>query len=70
MSHRLKNLWTSLGSKLGVYRTIPLFFCLGAGIEWFMINVQIGKETFYDTVIRKEAEKRSRNRKPTAISNQ
>lgn len=32
--------------KLGVYKTLPLFFCLGAGIEWFMINVRVGKETF------------------------
>ena len=32
--------------RLGVYRTLPLFFVCGAAIEWFMINVRIGKETF------------------------
>lgn len=32
--------------RLGIYRTLPVFFLLGAGIEWFMINVRIGKETF------------------------
>jgi hypothetical protein len=48
----------ALWKQLGVFRTLPLFFAVGAGIEWFMINVRVGKETFYDTVLRKEAEKR------------
>lgn len=29
-----------------VFRIIPLSFTLGAGIEWFMLRVQIGRETF------------------------
>ena len=33
-------------AKLGVFRTLPLFFVIGAGVEWFMIHVQVGKETF------------------------
>lgn len=33
-------------NKLGVYRTLPVFFLTGAAIEWFMINVRVGKETF------------------------
>ena len=32
--------------RLGVFRTLPLFFVSGAALEWFMINVRIGKETF------------------------
>ena len=32
--------------RLGVFRTLPVFFVAGAGIEWFMIHVQVGKETF------------------------
>ena len=36
----------SLWSRLGVYRTLPFFFIAGAAIEWFMINVRVGKETF------------------------
>ena len=32
--------------RLGVYRTLPLFFACGAAIEWFMVNVRVGKETF------------------------
>eukprot|EP00037_Helgoeca_nana_P012552 m.114329 g.114329 ORF g.114329 m.114329 type:complete len:61 (-) comp21510_c0_seq1:476-658(-) len=40
-----------------VFRIIPLSFTLGAGIEWFMLRVQIGRETFYDTYVRLESEK-------------
>lgn len=32
--------------KLGLYRTLPFFFVIGAAVEWFMINVRVGKETF------------------------
>ena len=32
--------------RLGAFRTLPLFFAIGAGVEWFMIHVQVGKETF------------------------
>ena len=32
--------------RLGLYRTLPFFFALGAAVEWFMINVRVGKETF------------------------
>lgn len=80
--------WRVYWRQFGVYRTLPLFFFLGAGIEWFMIHVQVGKETFCklinihmtsssshhvyitllifiidDTVVRKEAERRSEKRK-------
>ena len=42
MLSRARECWRNLG----VYRTLPLFFCAGAVLEWFMINVQFGKETF------------------------
>ena len=29
-----------------MYRTLPFFFIAGAAIEWFMINVRVGRETF------------------------
>ena len=29
-----------------MYRTLPIFFLTGAAIEWFMINVRVGNETF------------------------
>ena len=32
--------------RFGVYRSLPLFFLTGAAIEWFMVNVRVGKETF------------------------
>lgn len=46
-------------NKLGIYRSLPVFFFAGAAIEWFMIKVRIGNETFYDTAVRKEAERRT-----------
>ena len=36
----------SLWKQLGVFKTLPVFVVIGAGIEWFMINVRVGKETF------------------------
>ena len=43
---QLLNLWP--GKRLGVYRFLPLFFVVGASIEWVMINARIapGRETF------------------------
>ena len=29
-----------------MFKTLPVFVVIGAGIEWFMINVRVGKETF------------------------
>ena len=37
--------------RLGVYRTLPIFFLAGAALEWFMINVRVGKETFCELYI-------------------
>ncbi|KAM9374534.1 ubiquinol-cytochrome c reductase complex assembly factor 5 [Phaethornis superciliosus] len=43
--------------RFGVYRFLPFFFLLGGAMEWFMINVRIGKETFYDVYRRKRSER-------------
>uniref|UniRef100_A0A3B4ZN59 Small integral membrane protein 4 n=1 Tax=Stegastes partitus TaxID=144197 RepID=A0A3B4ZN59_9TELE len=32
--------------RFGSYRFLPIFFCIGGVMEWIMINVRIGKETF------------------------
>lgn len=48
--------------RLGVYRFLPLFFVIGAGIELFMIKVRIGRETFYDVYVRKESERQLQRR--------
>ncbi|KAM9344419.1 ubiquinol-cytochrome c reductase complex assembly factor 5 isoform 3-T3 [Pholidichthys leucotaenia] len=44
--------------RLGPYRFLPIFFCVGGVMEWIMINVRIGKETFYDVYRRKQAERK------------
>ncbi|XP_078270162.1 ubiquinol-cytochrome c reductase complex assembly factor 5 [Rhinoraja longicauda] len=52
--------WLSLfpGKKqLGTYRFLPCFFVLGGVMEWIMINVRIGHETFYDVYRRKRSER-------------
>ncbi len=46
MSILSKKMLTGLWQKLGPYKSLPVFFTVGAVFEWFMINVRIGKETF------------------------
>ncbi|XP_067303401.1 small integral membrane protein 4 [Pseudorasbora parva] len=43
--------------RFGTYRFLPLFFCIGGVMEWIMINVRIGRETFYDVYRRKQSER-------------
>ncbi|XP_028309597.1 ubiquinol-cytochrome c reductase complex assembly factor 5 [Gouania willdenowi] len=43
--------------RLGSYRFLPVFFCIGGVMEWIMINVRIGRETFYDVYRRKRSER-------------
>ncbi|NXF80034.1 SMIM4 protein, partial [Sclerurus mexicanus] len=59
VSRRLKRLLQMVPGKrrFGVYRFLPFFFVLGGAMEWFMINVRIGKETFYDVYRRKRSER-------------
>ena len=39
-------------------KVVPVCFCVGAGMEYFMIKVNIGNTNFYETAKRKEAERR------------
>ncbi|XP_071611803.1 ubiquinol-cytochrome c reductase complex assembly factor 5 [Heliangelus exortis] len=59
VSRRVKQLLQRVPGKqrFGVYRFLPFFFLLGGAMEWFMINVRIGKETFYDVYRRKRSER-------------
>ncbi|KAM3871816.1 ubiquinol-cytochrome c reductase complex assembly factor 5 [Diretmus argenteus] len=43
--------------RFGIYRFLPIFFCIGGVMEWIMINARIGKETFYDVYRRKQSER-------------
>eukprot|EP00047_Mylnosiga_fluctuans_P005774 m.242628 g.242628 ORF g.242628 m.242628 type:complete len:60 (-) comp14074_c0_seq1:232-411(-) len=43
-------------------RIVPLAFVGGALIELFMIKVQVGTETFYDTALRLEAERAAKRK--------
>ncbi|XP_072553348.1 ubiquinol-cytochrome c reductase complex assembly factor 5 [Salminus brasiliensis] len=43
--------------RLGPYRFLPFFFCIGGVMEWVMINVRMGRETFYDVYRRKRSER-------------
>nr|XP_057907444.1 small integral membrane protein 4 [Doryrhamphus excisus] len=43
--------------RFGPYRFLPVFFCIGGVMEWIMINMRIGKETFYDVYRRKRSER-------------
>ncbi|XP_048878027.1 small integral membrane protein 4 [Brienomyrus brachyistius] len=58
-SQRIKYILSLVPGKrrFGTYRFLPFFFCLGGVMEWIMINVRIGKETFYDVYRRKRSER-------------
>ncbi|KAG9269589.1 small integral membrane protein 4 [Astyanax mexicanus] len=62
MMKQSKNLKYLLGlmpgkQRFGVYRFLPVFFCIGGVMEWIMINVRMGRETFYDVYRRKRSER-------------
>uniref|UniRef100_A0A8D1KVF5 Small integral membrane protein 4 n=1 Tax=Sus scrofa TaxID=9823 RepID=A0A8D1KVF5_PIG len=48
--------------RLGVYRFLPFFFVLGGTMEWIMIKVRVGQETFYDVYRRKASERQYQRR--------
>nr|CAI5854087.1 unnamed protein product [Callosobruchus analis] len=51
---RLLDKWP--GKKyLGIYRFLPIFFVLGAVLEFSMINWQVGETNFYKTFKRRQA---------------
>ncbi|XP_013922230.1 PREDICTED: small integral membrane protein 4 [Thamnophis sirtalis] len=36
--------------RFGIYRFLPFYFILGGAMEWFMINVPVGNQTFLTSV--------------------
>ncbi|XP_004615235.2 ubiquinol-cytochrome-c reductase complex assembly factor 5 isoform X3 [Sorex araneus] len=48
--------------RLGIYRFLPFFFVLGGTMEWIMIKVRVGQETFYDVYRRKASERQYQRR--------
>ncbi|XP_055843773.1 small integral membrane protein 4 [Episyrphus balteatus] len=40
---------------LGIYRFLPLFFVLGAALEFSMINWTVGETNFYRTYKKRQA---------------
>ncbi|XP_075689898.1 ubiquinol-cytochrome c reductase complex assembly factor 5 isoform X2 [Rhinoderma darwinii] len=56
--------------RFGIYRFLPFFFVLGGAMEWFMINVRIGKETFYDVYRRRQSERQYEERSSRTIKDQ
>ncbi|MBN3318711.1 SMIM4 protein, partial [Atractosteus spatula] len=56
--------------RFGTYRFLPLFFVLGGVMEWIMINVRIGKETFYDVYRRKQSERNYQKKTEEGLANQ
>lgn len=58
---RLLDKWPGK-KRLGVYRFLPLFFVLGAGLEFSMINWHAGEVNFYRTFKRRRAEQIAKDR--------
>ncbi|XP_032146536.1 small integral membrane protein 4 [Sapajus apella] len=48
--------------RFGIYRFLPFFFVLGGTMEWIMINIRVGQETFYDVYRRKASERQYQRR--------
>ncbi|XP_037973853.2 small integral membrane protein 4 [Plutella xylostella] len=40
---------------LGMYRFLPMFFVLGATLEFSMINWKVGEVSFYNTFKKRQA---------------
>ncbi|KAJ8924542.1 hypothetical protein NQ315_000690 [Exocentrus adspersus] len=54
---RLRNILDKWPGKkyLGIYRFLPIFFVLGAALEFSMINWQVGETNFYRTYKKRQA---------------
>ncbi|XP_047021429.1 small integral membrane protein 4 [Helicoverpa zea] len=52
--HKLVNKWPGK-SIFGMYRFLPMFFVLGAALEFSMINWKVGEVNFYNTFKRRQA---------------
>lgn len=51
---QLLNAWPGK-KRLGIYRFLPLFFGLGAALEFSMINWTVGETNFYRTYKKRQA---------------
>ncbi|XP_041977286.1 small integral membrane protein 4 [Aricia agestis] len=52
--HKVVEKWP--GKKaLGMYRFLPMFFVVGAALEFSMINWQVGQINFYNTFKKRQA---------------
>ncbi|XP_035306764.1 small integral membrane protein 4 [Cricetulus griseus] len=54
--------WVPGKQRFGIYRFLPFFFVLGGTMEWIMIKVRVGQETFYDVYRRKASERQYQRR--------
>uniref|UniRef100_A0A8D2JQ12 Ubiquinol-cytochrome c reductase complex assembly factor 5 n=1 Tax=Sciurus vulgaris TaxID=55149 RepID=A0A8D2JQ12_SCIVU len=54
--------WVPGKQRFGLYRFLPFFFILGGTMEWIMIKVRVGQETFYDVYRRKASERQYQKR--------
>ena len=54
--------------RFGLYRFLPLFFLLGAGLEFSMINWTVGETNFYRTFMKRQALERLELRKQKGSS--
>ncbi|KDR13037.1 hypothetical protein L798_13305 [Zootermopsis nevadensis] len=46
----------------GIYRFLPIFFVLGAALEFSMINWHVGEVNFYRTFKRRQAQQLAQER--------
>lgn len=54
--------------RLGIYRFLPIFFCLGAALEYSMINWTVGETNFYRTFKKRQAKIYAEEKLHQAIS--
>lgn len=52
--HKLVNKWPGKRT-FGMYRFLPMFFVLGAALEYSMINWKVGEVNFYNTFKKRKA---------------
>ncbi|XP_004924874.1 small integral membrane protein 4 [Bombyx mandarina] len=51
---KLVNKWPGKRA-FGIYRFLPIFFLLGASLEFSMINWKVGEVNFYNTFKKRQA---------------
>lgn len=53
---------------LGIYRFLPIFFALGAALEFSMINWTVGETNFYRTFKKRQAKNIIESKLATSIA--